>query len=112
MSLIPGEYSFVSQNGFEEYLKKKGVGMMARKMVSKTTPTIKIKVIEGNKYEIETITSIKTVTFEFTLDTPYQQNSVNPQGKKHITSLDGNTLITKLAENGEVVTCRGADMHR
>ena len=49
--------------------------MIKRKMASKTTPDVVI-IVYGNNIKIDTITSVKTIQKEFTLDTPYDNDSL------------------------------------
>lgn len=78
---------------------------MKRTVVASTKPDIVITAT-GNKYKIETITSVKTIVTEFTLDTPYETDPGTGTVGKYITSLDGNTLVTKDASSGNVVAKR------
>ena len=50
--------------------------MIKRKMLASTSPDIVITV-NGNNVKIDTITSVKTLNLEFTLDTPYKTDPGN-----------------------------------
>lgn len=79
---------------------------MKRSVLANIKPDINITV-DGNKYKIETITSMKTVVVEFTLDSPYETDPGTGTVGKYITSLEGgNTLVTKNADNGQVMAKR------
>merc|ERR1712018_274974 len=99
-----GKYSFVSQENFDEFLKDTDFNMVKRTMFAKTKPEIVIGV-NGKAFVIRTVTSLKTINAEFTLDEPYE-NDMTGEKQTYITSMEGNKLVTKLVSSGNVMTTR------
>merc|ERR1712079_321046 len=103
MMAVAGTYKFVSQENFEAYLAA-GVGMMKRKIICATSPDI---VMEVNWDEITstTITSLKTIKISFTLGKEYEADPGTDKKAIYITTLEGNTLVTKeVADPASVAT--------
>ena len=57
--------------------------MIKRKVLASTSPDIVITV-NGKNMKIDTITSVKTLNLEFTLDTPYKTDPGNHQMKSFL----------------------------
>ena len=74
--------------------------MVKRTMFAKTKPDIVIEV-NGKAFVIRTVTSLKTINAEFTLDEPYE-NDMTGEKETYITTIEGNKLVTKLVINGKV----------
>ncbi len=79
--------------------------MLQRKVIVKTSPDI-VVTVDGNKYKVETITSLKTMVVEFTLGSPYETDPGTGTVGKYVTSLEGDSLVTKDAGSGKVVAKR------
>ena len=47
----------------------------------------------------------RTMTAEFTLDEPYE-NDMKGEKETYLTTLDGNKLVTKAVSSGNVITTR------
>ena len=80
--------------------KHKDFNMVKRTMFAKTKPEIVIGV-NGKAFMIRTVTSLKTINAEFTLDEPYE-NDLTGEKETYITTIEGNKLVTKLVINGKV----------
>ena len=79
--------------------------MIKRKMITSTAPEIVITV-DGSNYKLVTITSVKTINLEFTLDAPYDHDPGTGEVGKYVTVLEGNVLVTKKAGSDEVAAKR------
>merc|ERR1712226_552753 len=99
-----GKYTFVSQNNFEEYLKAADINIVKRKLFASTKPSIVIEV-NGKKFKVQTVMPKRTMTAEFTLDEPYE-NDMKGEKETYLTTLDGNKLVTKVVSSGNVITTR------
>ena len=80
--------------------KHQDFNMVKRTMFAKTKPEIVIGV-NGKAFMIRTVTSLKTINAEFTLDEPYE-NDLTGEKETYITTIEGNKLVTKLVINGKV----------
>ena len=80
--------------------------MVKRKLFASSKPDVVIEV-DGNKLKIHNITSLVTLSAEFTLDEPYE-NDFGGEKVIYITTMEegSNKLVTKLVDNGKVVTKR------
>merc|ERR1711936_42808 len=99
-----GNYTFISQNNFEEYLKAADINIVKRKLFASTKPSIVIEV-NGKKFKVQTVMPKRTMTAEFTLDEPYE-NDMKGEKETYLTTLDGNKLVTKVVSSGNVITTR------
>ena len=74
--------------------------MVKRKLFASSKPDVVIE-IDGNKFKIHNITSLLTLSAEFTLDEPYE-NDFGGEKLTYITTMEGsNKLVTKLVKNGK-----------
>ena len=81
--------------------------MAIRLAMGKTKPDIIIEV-NGKKIKITTITTLRTVVKEFTLDEPYESEIPGVSKKDtYITTLEGgNKLVTKIVSKNVVISSR------
>jgi hypothetical protein len=102
---LVGNWKCVSNENFDEFLKKLGVGFMARKVGSSLKPYLKIVFNQAdNKWNITSETSVKTSSVSFELNKEFDEES--PDGKifKTIASIDGNKIVhTQRDVNGKVI---------
>ena len=66
MVQFEGKYKRTSQEKYEEFLNKMGVGFMARKAALASTPSMEVSQ-SGNQWKIVTTTPIKNIVLEFEL---------------------------------------------
>jgi hypothetical protein len=79
--------------------------MLMRKTISATSPDIVVE-INGSKYTVSTITTLKTIKIEFTLGATYEADPGTGKKGNYITTLEGNSLVTKDAGSGNVAAKR------
>ena len=80
------------------------INIIKRKLFASTKPSIVIEV-DGKKFKVQTIMPKRTMTAEFTLDEPYE-NDMKGEKETYLTTLDGNKLVTKVVSSGNVITTR------
>ena len=80
------------------------INIVKRKLFASTKPSIVIEV-DGKKFKVQTIMPKRTMTAEFTLDEPYE-NDMKGEKETYLTTLDGNKLVTKVVSSGNVITTR------
>ena len=79
--------------------------MVKRKLFANSKPDVVIEV-DGNKFKIHNITSLITLSAEFTLDEPYE-NDFGGEKLIYITTMEGNNkMVSKLVVNGKLMTTR------
>jgi len=105
MVQMEGTYEFVSQDNFENYLKAAGVGMLTRKVILKTSPTMKIE-INGKDVTTTTITSIKTIVIKFTLGEEYEADPGTGMPAKYVSTVEGDVLYSREVANPDSLATR------
>lgn len=103
MVKFDGEYKLESSEGFDEYMKEVGVGLITRKAANAATPVITVTV-NGNHWKLKQVTSFKTHEQEF--DLGVEKDATTPDGRKvkSVVTLDGDTLTEKQTGDGKTST--------
>ncbi|KAM9165937.1 fatty acid-binding protein 5-like [Pangshura tecta] len=87
-----GKWSFISSEGFEDYMKELGVGMALRKMGSMAKPDIYI-IKDGDTITIKTESTFKSSQLSFKLGEKCEENTLDGRKVQTLITFDGNTLI-------------------
>merc|ERR1712021_102082 len=94
MVQMTGIYKRTSEAKYEDFLNKLGVGFMMRKAALASTPTMTITQT-GDKWKMTTATTLKSMTLEFTLGVPFDEDTADGRKCKTTVSMEGdNKLIT------------------
>ncbi|XP_018016451.1 sodium/calcium exchanger regulatory protein 1 [Hyalella azteca] len=91
---IVGKYKMESSEGFDEFMKALGVGLVMRKMASTATPSLEISENEGT-YTMKTVTTFKTTEISFKLGEPFTETTADGRVVQSTITLDGNTMTHK-----------------
>jgi hypothetical protein len=91
---ICGKYKMESSEGFDEFMKALGVGLVMRKMANAASPSVEISEKDGT-YTMKTITTFKTTEINFKLGEPFTETTADGRVVKSTITLDGNTLLHK-----------------
>ena len=78
--------------------------MITRKAAVATKPDVSIT-IDGANYKVEQMTSFKNTKAEFKLGEKYEADP-GTGSNTYITTMDGNSMTTKLASSGKTVAVR------
>nr|AFN08746.1 fatty acid binding protein [Scylla paramamosain] len=92
MAKIVGKYKMDSSEGFDDFMKALGVGMVMRKMGNAATPTVEITLDDGT-YTLKTVTTFKTTEIKFKLGEEFEETTADGRTVKSTITLDGNKLI-------------------
>ncbi|XP_045132890.1 sodium/calcium exchanger regulatory protein 1-like [Portunus trituberculatus] len=92
MAKIVGKYKMETSEGFDEFMKALGVGMVMRKMGNAATPTVEI-LLEDGTYTLKTVTTFKTTEIKFKLGEEFEETTADGRTVKSTITLDGNKLI-------------------
>lgn len=95
MSAFVGSWKLSSSENFDEYLKAIGIGMIQRKMVEGVTPVQEVTV-NGNNFVIKTITKIKNSEIAFTLDTEFEETTLDDRKVKSTVTLVGDNKLVQV----------------
>ena len=99
-----GKWKCVSTENFDEFMKKLGVGFMARKVGASLKPNLTIEFDKNeNKWLIRSETSVKTTTHSFLMNVEFEEEMVNGMIVKSVSSLSGNKMIHTQRDNDKVV---------
>ena len=66
MAQFEGKYKRTSEEKYEDFLNKLGVGFMLRKAAMASTPTMEVTK-SGNTWKMVTSTTLKSIVLEFEL---------------------------------------------
>ncbi|KAF2358915.1 Lipocalin/cytosolic fatty-acid binding domain [Trinorchestia longiramus] len=102
-NLILGSFTLVKSEGFDEFMKALGVGMVMRKMGNSATPTVTFTEA-GGEYTMKTVTTFKTSEVKFKLDTPMKETTMDGREAESTFTLEGSTLtqIQKASKGPDV----------
>uniref|UniRef100_A0A6A7G4V7 Intracellular fatty acid binding protein n=1 Tax=Hirondellea gigas TaxID=1518452 RepID=A0A6A7G4V7_9CRUS len=92
MSLILGKYKLDSSEGFDEFMKALGVGLVMRKLGASTKPTVEL-INNNGEWTLKTTTTIKTTEIKFKIDEEFNESTYDGRETKTTFSIDGNKLI-------------------
>lgn len=95
MAEFAGEYTFVSSENFDEFLKALGVNFLLRKTVGALKPTFIIKAEEDGSIVFKSVSTFKTTETKFKLDEEFEEKRMDGVTCKSVVSQDGNKLIQK-----------------
>jgi fatty acid-binding protein 3 len=99
-----GNWKCVSNENFDEFLKKLGVGFMPRKIGSNLKPNIKIEFNQAeNKWSILSESSVKTSSISFEINKEFEEETFDGKKVKSTASLDGSKMVHTQIENGKVL---------
>merc|ERR1712080_649816 len=91
---ITGNYTQVSNEGYEDFLKDLGVSSLLRKAAMAPTPVMTITESGGN-WTMVTKTSMKSIELKFRLGEEFEEDTTDGRHCKTTVTLDGNTMTTK-----------------
>lgn len=94
MAKIVGKYKMETSEGFDEFMKALGVGLVMRKMANTATPTMEISESDGT-YSLKTITTFKTTEINFKLGEKFTETTADGRVVQSTITLDGNKMIHK-----------------
>merc|ERR1712105_109573 len=99
---ITGNYTQVSKDGYEEFLKALGCGFILRKAAMASTPVMSITE-DGGNLTIITKTSVKSIELRFKLAEEFEEDTTDGRHCKTTVTLSGNTMTTvqKATKSGE-----------
>lgn len=91
MTDLSGSYEMVSSEGYDEYLKEIGEGMVSRKLASSAKPTIHI-VDKTDGMTLTDVTTFGTLITDFTYGVPTKTMTRGGQLRNSLFTLDANTV--------------------
>ncbi|XP_022665322.1 fatty acid-binding protein homolog 5-like isoform X1 [Varroa jacobsoni] len=89
-----GSWKLTESEKFDDFLKELGVNMVLRKFAQAATPTVNIS-NEGDKWKIETITTMKTSLIEFKMGEEFLEKRLDGNEVRSVMTMDGNKMIQK-----------------
>ncbi|XP_066481389.1 fatty acid-binding protein 5-like [Tiliqua scincoides] len=87
-----GKWSLVSSEGFEDYMKAIGVGMAMRKLGSMAKPDVTF-IKNGDEITVKTESTFKTSELTFTLNKPFDEDTIDGRKTKTLITLDDNNVL-------------------
>ncbi|XP_049632949.1 fatty acid-binding protein 5-like [Suncus etruscus] len=111
---LVGRWRLTESKGFDEYMKKLGVGLALRKMGAMAKPDCIISV-DGNKLSIKTESTLKTTEFSCDLGEKFEETTADGRKTQTVCSFKDGVLtqhqewdnkestINRQLENGKLV---------
>merc|ERR1712077_80274 len=93
MVQITGNYTQISNEGYEDFLKALGVSFLLRKAAMASTPVMTITEAGGN-WTMVTKTSMKSIELKFRLGEEFEEDTTDGRHCKTTVTLEGNTMTT------------------
>ena len=93
MVTFTGTYKRETETGYDDFLKKLGVGMLMRKGATASTPTM-VVTESGGKWKIVTSTTLRSIEINFEAGTPFKETTADGRECNTTVTLDGNTMTT------------------
>merc|ERR1711970_1077524 len=102
MVQITGNYTQVSKENYEEFLKALNVGFILRKAALASTPVMSITE-DGGNWCMVTKTTVKSIELKFRLGEEFEEDTTDGRRCKTTVSLVGNKMTTsqKATKAGE-----------
>lgn len=85
------KYKLRCSDNYDEYLKDLGTGLMVRKVLSNSYPTIELK-RDDEIYTLTTTTTIKTINSSFKLGETMDEVALDGRRVQSTYSMEGDTL--------------------
>merc|ERR1719308_347759 len=93
MVQITGNYTQISNEGYEDFLKALGVSFLLRKAAMASTPVMTITEAGGN-WTMVTKTSMKSIELKFRLGEEFEEDTTDGRHCKTTVTLEGNKMTT------------------
>merc|ERR1711881_736553 len=93
MVQITGNYTQISNEGYEDFLKALGVSFLLRKAAMASTPVMTITEAGGN-WTMVTKTTVKSIELKFRLGEEFEEDTTDGRHCKTVVTLEGNTMTT------------------
>ncbi|PAA48084.1 hypothetical protein BOX15_Mlig028048g2 [Macrostomum lignano] len=107
MSTFEGKWQMTSSENFDAYMKALGTSFLVRKAAAAATPVQDIRCHGNGRYTIVTITSIKTIELNFTLDEEFDETTADGrQAKSVVTMATPGKLVHQQRGQPEVIITR------
>jgi len=100
-----GVYKLTKTEGFDEFLKEIGVGMIKRKLANSTTPELEVKQ-DGDTWTVKTKTALKNSEIKFKLGEEFEEVRQDDVKVKSTITQDGNTWKQVQKADKEVTITR------
>uniref|UniRef100_A0A1Q3F8S3 Fatty acid-binding protein, muscle n=1 Tax=Culex tarsalis TaxID=7177 RepID=A0A1Q3F8S3_CULTA len=86
------KYKMDKSEGFDEYMKALGVGMVLRKLGNSINPTVEL-VKEGDEYTFNTMSTFKNTTIKFKLGEEFDEETVDGRKVKSVCTFEGDNKL-------------------
>jgi len=118
MASLIATWALDSQEGFDEYMKHLGVGMLLRKMGNTLKPDFTVSK-DGDTWKMVTASTFKTTDVTFKEGVEFDETTADDRAVKSTITFDGdkmihsqvdpanaanNTVIERFLEDGKLVT--------
>ncbi|CAL4081622.1 unnamed protein product [Meganyctiphanes norvegica] len=102
MAKIAGTFNMTSSEGFDDFMKEIGVGMMMRKLGSTSKPEVTFAQ-KGDEWTMKTSTAMKTTEIKFMLGQEFDESTVDGRECKTTFTMEGDNLVQLQKSKGKEV---------
>ena len=91
--LFPGRYLMDSSEGFDDFMKALGVGMIKRKLANSVVPVNEIEISDDGLYTIRTLTTVRNTELSFHLNETFTEDVIDGRKTQTTATRTGNLLV-------------------
>jgi len=89
-----GSWKLTKSEKFDEFLCELGVNFMLRTFAKTATPTVNISQ-DGDKWKIETVTTMKKSLIEFKMGEEFTEKRLDGNEVKSVMNMEGDKMVQK-----------------
>jgi len=91
--IFPGRYLMDSSEGFDDFMKALGVGMIKRKLANSVVPVNEIEISDDGLYTIRTLTTVRNTELSFHLNETFTEDVIDGRKTQTTATRTGNLLV-------------------
>ena len=90
---FPGRYLMEKSDGFDDFMKALGVGMIKRRLANSVVPINEIEISEDGLYTIRTLTTVRNTELSFHLNQTFTEDVIDGRKTQTTATRTGNLLV-------------------
>lgn len=91
--VFPGRYLMESSEGFDDFMKALGVGMIKRRLANSVVPINEVEITEDGLYMIKTLTTVRNTELSFRLNETFTEDVIDGRKTQTTATRTGNLLV-------------------
>jgi len=90
---LPEKYLMEKSDGFDDFMKVLGVGMIERRLANSVVPINEIEISEDGQYTIRTLTTVRNTELSFHLNQTFTEDVIDGRKTQTTATRTGNLLV-------------------